>query len=332
MNAIKIENCGIETDTLDALADCPELLHLELVEREEVVQDIEILGNSWQMTAFSGIYKGGNVLDDEALSALAKINPDLEILRINAPLVSDETIKLLTRFKGLKELNLAQTSITSDSLKIIGQLNDLEELVISDTFISDRNLEELASLPKLERLEIDNALITDKGLETISHIPYIYSLSIANKDRRWITDEGILHLSRMDKLRCLDASGSSLSHQGLRALASCESLYYLILNDAGLCDKDLEALPPDKFAPLYLAQNDITDAGVPGIIRAMPGGHCNLSGTRVTSEGIKKLQEADILVLPTFMFEEVTARVNGSPDGVRATNEPISYPMKKTEK
>lgn len=103
--------------------------------------------------------------------------PDVAVLVMNNPDVTDDTLKYLKGMEKLERLNLSKTKITNDGLKYLAGLQKLERLEISDTRITDEGLKHLTGLSKLKQLELDRTDFTDKGLEILSSMESLKLLS-----------------------------------------------------------------------------------------------------------------------------------------------------------
>lgn len=88
--------------------------------------------------------------------AVLSDRPDVAVLEMGNPDVTDETLELLTAMPLLRELTLSDTAITDDGLGILAKLPSLEILRIARTKITPEGLEAfLASPPpKLRQLDV----------------------------------------------------------------------------------------------------------------------------------------------------------------------------------
>jgi hypothetical protein len=69
----------------------------------------------------------------------------------------------LTRFQDAAVLQMANPDVTDETLKLLSAFKRLKELDLNDTAISDLGLAELRNCPRLESLRVKNTKITDAG-------------------------------------------------------------------------------------------------------------------------------------------------------------------------
>lgn len=71
----------------------------------------------------------------------------------------------LKAFPDVVVLQMANPDVTDQSLEVLRDFQHLRELDLNDTAITDAGLSVLATLPKLQSLRLKNAKITDEGFQ-----------------------------------------------------------------------------------------------------------------------------------------------------------------------
>ena len=118
---------------------------------ERTVGDEEhVLRNGWDGTDYSDLAGMPNVI----------------VLQIANPDVTDTTLEYIVGMSELRELDLSDTQITDAGLAIIAQLGSLDSLRLRGTQITDAGFRaHLMNHPKLRRLNLQGTLVTT---ETVS--------------------------------------------------------------------------------------------------------------------------------------------------------------------
>lgn len=148
--------------------------------------------------------------------------------------------------------------------------------IFLDKVSSDDDLAPLAKLEDLSSLYLADKPITDAGLVHISRLNKLTFLALPGS----VTDAGLKHLAGLTNLVTLSLDGTAVTGPGLEHLDCAGSLYHLSLREAA------------KF----------TDAGMPQVAKMTQLRTLNLWGTRVTDEGlahVKDLKNLEQLILPS---------------------------------
>jgi internalin A len=258
----------------------------------------------------------------DAALAFLRGNRQLKTLNLRGTDVTDTSLAYVAELSQLKSLDISFTQITDVGLEHLASLAQLEELNLGGNKISGASLHVLKLLPKLRKLSFygiqrRNAgwcwapVITDLELETISLLSGLEDLNIgygvalgaprptdlgpADGEAECriaggmrVTDLGLASLSKLEKLRQLDLSGSAITANGLKSLSTLRNLQRLSLwNVKGLDDSAapyLEAL--GNLTSLDLSNTAIGDetlarlAKLPGLRRLYVG------ETKVTPDGV----------------------------------------------
>ena len=138
---------------------------------EELGGSVTWGGDGVGFTRLGGAYvwrvdlNGTDATDDDF--AQLKILTELHALRANETRITNQGLRYLRGFPGLKFLQLQGTQIGDDGVAHLQNLTGLEYLYLSDTQITDAALAHLASMDELTHLVLDNTRITDEGLRQL---------------------------------------------------------------------------------------------------------------------------------------------------------------------
>jgi Leucine-rich repeat (LRR) protein len=168
----------------------------------------------------------------------------------------------LTNLKSLQVSGTKPQHLTT--LEFLRNFANLEELILgSRSNFGDEALAPIADLKKLRILDLRHCPISDVGLVHLRDLPQLTELDLSLTK---ISDEGLRQLN------------PKLTNLGLRWTA---------ITDAGLAQL-AQRLP--NLTHLQLVKTPITDAGLQhlGKLSKLTGLH--LGETKVTAEGVKKLQ------------------------------------------
>jgi len=108
---------------------------------------------------------------------------------------------------------------------------------------------------------------TDSTLDVLSNFPDVEELTLGFA----FTDDGLVHLRPLKKLRMLSLATSGVSDKGLRQVAEIQTLKVLDLSDARITDKGMPELARLKgLEELDLSKSDVTAAGIMELKAALP--------------------------------------------------------------
>lgn len=100
---------------------------------------------------------------DEVLRELAEVGPDLLVLDLCSPHVTDVGVGYLSKFTNLRSLLLCGASVTNDGVRALAKLNYLQEIYLDDTAVTDACLDDLLRLPRLISLGLKGTKVTPEG-------------------------------------------------------------------------------------------------------------------------------------------------------------------------
>lgn len=140
--------------------------------------------------------------------------------------VTDDDLKLLTRFKDATVLDLGNNLGITDEGLVHLRDSQVEDLLLHRTGVTGPGLRHLESLQQLKRLSLEYTPLTDEGLSHLSSRTTLTWLSLGNTQ---ITDEGLRHLAGLHNLERLMLSNTHISDRGLESLHGLTALKYLSL-------------------------------------------------------------------------------------------------------
>ena len=152
---------------------------------------------------------------------------------------TDRDLELLRSLPHIRNLDLARTNITDKGLEIVGRQSQLrsltllgpkfgddgvshlrhlrlERLSLWKTTVTDRGVRHLREMTTLQNLVLDETRITDGALEDVGQLTNLEEwLGLTHTQ---VTDAGLVHLTRLKKLKVLNLIGTTVSPKGVRTL------------------------------------------------------------------------------------------------------------------
>ena len=227
---------------------------------------------------------------DRGIKQLQQLR-QLEDLNLDtAELVTDASMATLRGSTALRRLKVRGVDITDAGMPYVGEMTGLRSLDLSYTMLEDVGLEHLPSLSELEELKLGGDMITGINLNFLKLLPKLKRLSFTGVQRRnagacWtprITDLDLETISLLSGLEELDLGlGIGLGMGGKPAAAG-----------GGNCR--------------LTGGLQITDLGLAKLGKLKNLKRLNVSGARLTPEGIRVLQGLPLERLSLFYCEGMT--------------------------
>lgn len=170
-------------------------------------------------------------------------------------------------------------------------IKEIEFLDLSGQKIADDDIASLDRFSNLRWLNLSSTAITNKGLATVSRLKGIRCLCL--NSCRWITDEGLKELTRMDDLEELEiARNTALSNKGLEFFKGIPHLTKLDLSETSIRDAALHAIEGMPFLKhLDISYTAITDSALASLYTFPRLEKLSLMGCRKISDlGLAHLQ------------------------------------------
>lgn len=173
--------CNLTTDVLEALGQC------------RSVEDLSI---------------DDCRCDQAGLKYLARL-PKLRHLTLRETVLDDDALEHLGKCSALESLDLTFCKFPADELGKLRPLSKLTHCGLGFTSVTDRQLGVVAAWPNLQNLELGEH-VTDVGLDHLTSSKNLESLVFMKSD---VTDEGILKLVKLPKLKSVQLSDCRLSDE-----------------------------------------------------------------------------------------------------------------------
>jgi uncharacterized protein (TIGR02996 family) len=212
----------------------------------------------------------------------ATFRPNLRSLDLSGCEVFPGASRALARSRGLRTLNLAQTSLTLADLRIVlhsSSLLGLTELNLNANRLTHEAVAILGEgrlLPRLEVLHLDANSLGDPGALMMRDWPVLPRLVRLTMRHNHVFAAGIRAVAgavALSELRSLDLAGNIACDAGAKALASspnCRNLRALSLRFNGVGDEGVRALAQSKslyeLTLLNLIANRLTSDGARALI------------------------------------------------------------------
>jgi Leucine Rich repeat len=171
----------------------------------------------------------------------------------------------------------------------------IDEAGIKEEIIRSRDWDEIIALMAEQRLPGLRASgqMTDALLDRFSRLDHITALDLEGS--KGLTDEGLLHLARLPRLRHLNLAGTGITDRGLEVLRRLPALEAIVLSGTRVTDAGVTNLALcEELQAVNLSWTRTGD----GAIRALAGKQkldIFRSGNQVTDAGLALLHE-----LPVF--------------------------------
>jgi hypothetical protein len=234
--------------------------------------------------------------------------PKLQRLDLSRTRISDKGLAYLKTAPALREVNLAYAERIGDPAHaVIKEWKHLTKLSLRGTVVADETAAAAASLPLLETLDLADSIVGDPGVESLASAPKLRQLSLGNIRT---SEVGYQSLRQLTGLTHLDLGGgkqrgfNTLSERSIQAIASLRQLRVLRIGHLRFPTKNFAL-----FAALTNVEElgleycpEIKDEALPVLAEWKSLRRVDLTGTKVTAEGVAKLRaqrpDAQILWQP----------------------------------
>jgi len=234
--------------------------------------------------------------NDAGLQSVAELTDEIagiEELVLAGSAVTDLGAQSLSKFAGLKSLNLSGSRVSGKALEYAAELPKLEILRFNGIPLNDSALSALEPSVGLTELSIAGTSIGEGAFLALAELEHLESLDVSGNDQvlgRTFTE--LVKQRRFGALRSLRADGSGFGHFGLLEIGNLKKLEHLSVATSVVSDEALKGLRSNKsLKTLYLNNNRITDAGLPHLKRLTQLEELRLGGNRaITDVGLKELR------------------------------------------
>jgi Leucine-rich repeat (LRR) protein len=171
-----------------------------------------------------------------------------------------------------------------------GKITSLKSLELCYSSVRDVHIGKLTFLPALEELNLDSCPIGDWAIGHLADnvvVPNLTSLDLADTD---LTDIGMAHIAKFNKLIRLSLFYCNISNRGLRHVAQLTALEVLNLDSREISDDGLSHLANLRnLKSLDIFSGRITDAGCGHIAKITSLESLELCGGGVGDAGCTRL-------------------------------------------
>ena len=238
----------------------------------------------------------------------------VERLELNGSNINDQHLESLPKMMEMRELSIANSSITEAGFDSLSKCNQLESLDFArHPNISSPTSSLLARLPKLKRISLN---LTLDDVEHLNKFEQLESLSVQLKDSAAVS--AFAELRSLGPLRELTISGKlttselivfvtkqspklekwylrdcqDMTPEAAIAISSLSGLKVLSLDSTNVTDEHVKLLMPlTKLTWLDLAHTAVTDESLKVIGRFSDMRFLGLSQTNVSEAGLANLKE-----------------------------------------
>jgi hypothetical protein len=177
--------------------------------------------------------------------------------------------KLVTRFTKMTELNTGFAPVTDDELKWIASLRKLTHLSLRRSRITDAGLKHLAPLRRLKMIDLSYTGVTGTGFKDLAGLKHLTTIVLTQEQ---LTDETVANLTQMGLLHNLPGFKTFDDKRPMKV----EDVYSLDLRNSRLTDAGLKGLAPFKnLILLDMTGSKVTEDGVAELQKALP--YCKIS-------------------------------------------------------
>ena len=233
---------------------------------------------------------------DKGIKKLQALQQLEDVTLDTAEFLTDASMAHLRANRALRRLVVRGVDITDAGMPYVGEMTGLRYLDISYTMLGDVGLEHLPNLSELETLKIGATLITGLNLNFLKLLPKLKSLSLRGVQRR-------------NAGACWTPNVTDLDLETISLLVGLEELDLGVGIKLGIGGQP--AAPGGGNCRLT-GGLQISDLGVAKLARLKNLKRLNISGARLTAEGVRTLQSLPLERLSLWAstsLDDATAEV-----------------------
>jgi hypothetical protein len=193
----------------------------------------------------------------KSLTQLAKLGK-LKLLACSYPVQGDENAAGFEQLSHLSALCVRSSEFNDATLKELSSWRELEELNLDKTSATGEGLRHLPEPDRLRFLWLDGRMVSEQGLKEIARFRNLRWLSLSNCQQSAV--EVTQLLKQLPELRLLNLERASINRELMKTIGGLTHLQGLCLDGAAVCDDDVPSLLRLKDLR-YLSMVD-TDASV----------------------------------------------------------------------
>lgn len=230
------------------------------------------------------------------------------------PLPSDHRVPEMELTKRIRSIsNLRWSQLSTSDMRLIGKAKEIKWLGLvmdaeGEHVDCDALFLSLPSLPNLKGLDLTRARISDRSLAHLANFPKLENLGLTQESdvegESWITDAGLEHLKHLEKLESLGLEGTQVTGANFPLAPRLPHLREVNVSDSKWTDEGVKRLAThDSLEEINLAYTDVTDACLESLSGLKALQELKLGFTQVTVAGLRKvlpkmksLQELEVSV------------------------------------
>ena len=236
--------------------------------------------------------------------------PLLEYLNFGGPMVNDEKISIIGKLTWLTQLSIGGSEVSA-SLVHLKNLKSLRYLNLNAlrNHNLDIDLANIAGLTNLEDLDIQDAMVSDAGLVHLSRLYKLRRLNLLKTSPTGkITDAGLANLKNLKSLEELTLP-TGITDTGVEHLTALDSLKKINLWGDGVTDKGMSVLAQMKsLENLEIMSRNVTDAGIEKLAQCPRLKSLSLQNAPITDAAIAHLTKLKTLTSLSFSKTNVTGK------------------------
>lgn len=223
---------------------------------DEMVSSLALMS---KMSFFMVI--GKSRLTSEGICRLLEKTPDLAGLFIEAPYPLDSRIcETVGKLENLRRFTVWAPSIEDGALRLIAASKIIKAVELHVPEITDDDLRCFENMSQLNELRLHGGKTAGGFFESLGGLPRLRRIGVVDTP---ITDENLVHLTKMPELSSLTLEGTRITDDGLRHVGKIKNLGWLFLTNNRIGDEGLTHLRElPKLRHFSLWNVDITDAGL----------------------------------------------------------------------
>ena len=288
LTGIDLSGQELQSHDLSFLGDLPDLESLNVSDTGLDSEGLRYIGRA---NSLEDLHLGRNKGIDSAAMTELQHSTSLVVLSLNYTNVGDAGIANLPNARGMASIYIAWTACTNDAVRHLQRFPNLQTFSTDGTSITGSAFPLLvASHPYLGRLQLQGLAEADQAAEALQSLKYLGHLDARGSD---LTDTGLVCLSRIPALRSILVGGTKVTDEGIKGFVNAkEYANPLDLHGTAITDEAILYLSRIRVLNLSVKDTQITDASIPHFIQMTHLKRLNVTGTKITPEGIAKLRNA----------------------------------------
>jgi hypothetical protein len=248
--------------------------------------------------------------------------------------IQSKELELLGELTLLEYLNFGGTMVNDEKLSVIGKLTWLTQLSIGGSEVSaglvhlknlkllrylnlnalrnhnlDIDLAHIAGLTDLEDLDIQDSMVSDAGLVHLSKLYKLRRLNLLKTSPAGkITSDGMVHLKNLKSLEELTIP-TGITDTGVEHLAALDALKKINLRGDGVTDKSMSVLAQMKsLENLEIMSRNVTNAGIEKLSQCPRLKTLSLQNTPITEATLSHLSKIKTLTGLSFWNTNINGK------------------------